>query len=105
MSRSFRLPSGETCTRYYNRAQGGVRYALHGTPVVLSREDIEHLYAESIASDGGRELPESWSYSDLCACGCTRGMHGGDSPEDTFCEVCMGSDHPCEWFKLRERRL
>jgi len=57
MSRTFTLPSGERCTRYYNRAEGGVRYALHGTPVVLSREDIEHLYAESISGDGGRELP------------------------------------------------
>ncbi len=66
MSRTFTLPSGERCTRYYNRAEGGIRYALHGTPVVLSREDIEHLYAESISGDGGRQLPERAARVELC---------------------------------------
>ena len=92
MSRSFSLPSGERATRYYNRAKGGVRYALHGTPVVLSIDDIEALYADSIAGDGGRELRERRERRNEHVCTLPLDMFRRWHAQQPRTAVCS---HPC----------
>jgi len=54
------LPSGAVAVRSRDTWREGAptRYAFHGAPVVLSLADVEALYADSIAGDGGRELPK-----------------------------------------------
>lgn len=94
------LPSGAHATRAVDDA-GAYVYMLHGAPVVLTRRDVELLYADSIAADGGGG---DWSYADLCVCSCTRGMHAGESPNDAECEACIGTGRECPVFVLAERR-
>jgi hypothetical protein len=48
----MRLPGGAIAVRVDDELAGR-RYHVHGTPAVLTALDVEVLFADSIASDGG----------------------------------------------------
>jgi len=54
-NKTLRLPSGTVAVRLTGLG-GGTWYRLHGAPVALSAADVEALFADSIAGDGGTKL-------------------------------------------------